>query len=95
MATWGELSKFTWGDLRAAHYTWDELNRMSYDELMQIAQTRLEHFLPKTESESKLKTFLSSLLLKITEDVAASAIKSVDWLDVLRKVVDFIQDYFD
>lgn len=94
MATWGEVSKFKHGELEKMHLTWGDLQQMSFDELMKLAQLRLDQFQPKTEKEHILKSTFQMLLVKIASEIALSIAKEVDWLDVLRGIVQFFSDNF-
>lgn len=68
MATYGDLSKFTNAELSQMHLTHKDLENLSFDELLQLAQIRLERFQPQTQSEGFFKSVLSAAVAQITAD---------------------------
>lgn len=68
MATYGDLSKFTNAELSQMHLTYKDLENLSFDELLQLAQIRLERFQPQTQSEGFFKSVLSAVVAQITAD---------------------------
>lgn len=65
MATYGDLSKFTNAELSQMHLTHKDLENLSFDELLQLAQIRLERFQPQTQSEGFLSLFFQPRSLKL------------------------------
>lgn len=65
MATYGDLSKFTNAELSQMHLTHKDLENFSFDELLRLAQIRLERFQPQTQSEGFLSLFLQPWSLKL------------------------------
>lgn len=91
MATWGEMRKFTHGELK--QFTYDQLNRLTIDELIAIANSRIEAI---SKKDSELAAKLGGILKTITLNVASSAIydaaQEIDWLDILKQFVLFVQN---
>ncbi len=92
MATYGDLSKFTHKELAGMNLTYKDLENLSFDELLQFAQIRLERFQPQTQSESFFKTVLSAVVAQITADVLEKALNPDNWLPVLRQIAKFFCD---
>lgn len=46
MATWGELSNFTWDELADMELTWGEIESLSFEQLLE----RAERYLPRFKS---------------------------------------------
>ena len=92
MATYGELSKFTHTELSQMHLEHEDLENFSFDELLKLAQLRLKKFQTKTPKDHYLKSIFSAVLVKATSDVLADSIKSVDWLPILRQIVEFFSN---
>lgn len=89
MATWGELSKFKWNETEKMNLTWEDIHKMSFDQLMELAQMRLDQFQPQNSKEELLKSTFQTLLVKIASQVMLDIAKEIDWLDVLRSIVHF------
>lgn len=93
MATWSDASKFTWEELQQMRLTWDDLQKMSLDQLLQVAQLRLKQFSPQTPKEHKLKKMCCQTIEKIIVAVAADTICQIEWSDVIRGIIDLINEY--
>ena len=50
MATWGDISGYTWGELLDSKLTWGEIESLSPEHLLQIVQAKLERFQAQNES---------------------------------------------
>lgn len=44
MATYGELKNFTYGELKQMQLTYGDLNRLSIDELIEVAKKKIDRF---------------------------------------------------
>ena len=65
VATYGDLSKFTSAELLQMRLTHKDPENLSFNELLRLAQIRLERFQPKTQSEGFLSLFLQPWSLKL------------------------------
>ena len=74
MATYGDLSKFTNAELSQMHLTHKDLENLSFDELLQLAQIRLKRFQPQTQSEGFFKSVLSAAVAQIAADALENAL---------------------
>lgn len=75
--------------------TYDDLNALSLEELVVIAQEKLDRFKAAVPAESKEKTsslirVLESIMLAVTANLATDAIKSVEWKQLLINVINFL-----
>ena len=50
MATWGDISGYTWGELLDSKLTWGEIESLSPEHLLQIVQAKLKRFQAQNES---------------------------------------------
>ena len=68
------------------------LENLSFDELLRLAQIRLERFRPKTQSEEVFKSILAAVVAQITADALEKALNPDNWLPVLRLIAKFLCD---
>lgn len=92
MATYGDLSKFTNAELSQMRLTHKDLENLSFDELLRLAQIRLERFQPKTQSEGVFKSILAAVVAQITASALEKALNPDNWLPVLRQIAEFFCD---
>lgn len=92
MATYGDLSKFTNAELSQMCLTHKDLENLSFDELLRLAQIRLERFQPQTQSEGFFKSVLAAVVAQITADALEKALNPDNWLPVLRQIAKFFCD---
>lgn len=95
MATWKDLSNFTWKEVQKMELTYAELNALPLEKLVVIAQEKLDRFKAAVPAESKEKTaplirVLESIMLAVTANLATDAIKSVEWKQLLINVINFL-----
>lgn len=95
MATWKDLSNFTWDEPAKMGLTYDDLNALSLEELVVIAQEKLDRFKVAVPAKPNKKTsllicVLESMVVAITANLATDAIKSVEWKQLLINVINFL-----
>lgn len=94
MATWEDISKFRCDDLASLNLTWDDLNQLSFEQLLTLAEIRVKKIHPKTEKDTAIKELLLSVIAQISASLALDAIKSVNWSNVLKSIIQFVQNNF-
>ncbi len=92
MATHEELSKFRHSEIASLNLTHKDLNQLSFEQLLSLAEIRVKGIQPKTEKDSDLKTLLLSILAQISASVIAHSITSGDWIETLKSIVRFCQN---
>ncbi|MEG1152311.1 MAG: hypothetical protein RSD67_05515 [Oscillospiraceae bacterium] len=96
MATYNDLSNFTYDEIEQMELTYSQLSSLSLDELIKIANEKLENVNLTDEKSNKnfalLKPFFSQLLFCLTKDVIHDAIKSVDWSKVLPELIIYLSN---
>ena len=95
MATWKDLSNFTWDEPAKMGLTYDDLNALSLEELVVIAQEKLDRFKAAVPAKPNKKTsllicVLESMVVAITANLATDAIKSAEWKQLLINVINFL-----
>ena len=99
--TFDELEplQLSFGDLSALGITFDELGDMSAEDLLKVAQGALERYKPESMSRSdqttliELKAAVATILLNIVSSAVYDAAKTVDWLSLMRRVINFVTDH--
>lgn len=92
MATYGDLSKFTSAELLQMRLTHKGLENLSFNELLRLAQIRLERFQPQTQSEEVFKSFFAAVVAQIAADALEKALNPDNWLPILRQIAKFFCD---
>ena len=95
MATWKDLSNFTWKEVEKMELTYAELNALPLEKLVVIAQEKLDRFKAAVPAESKEKTaplirVLESIMLAVTANLATDLLKTVEWKQLLINVINFL-----
>lgn len=94
MATWKELSNFTYGEFKEMQLKNRDLKELSLPELLSIAQKKLDRF--KTSPEKA--TFLSPHVISVLEaafagiaaNLATDMIRSVEWKNLLLSAIELL-----
>ena len=95
MATWKDLSNFTWDEAAKMELTYSDLNALSLEELVVIAQEKLDRFKAAVPAKPNKKTsllicVLESMVVAITANLATDAIKSVECNKLLINIINFL-----
>ena len=94
MATYDELSKFTYGELSRMRLTNGDLCNKSLQELLEIAQEKVERFQSFSEEKqgvwSKVSPLLQAIIVGVSANLTTDLIKSVDWKNLLIETLKFL-----
>lgn len=91
MGTWGELSHFRYDELAEMNLTWDDLNHLTLEQLLMLAEAKVKRYRPEEEKGKALKELLLSVVAQISACFLIDAAKAVNWSDVLKQIVQLVQ----
>lgn len=94
MATWKELSNFTYGELKEMQLKNRDLKELSLPELLSIAQKKLDRFKTSPEKTTSLSPHVISVLeaafAGIAANLATDMIRSVEWKNLLLSAIELL-----
>ena len=96
MATWGEVSNFTWGELADMELTWDDLREVSFPELLSIAHKKLDSFksLPPEKQGRMMDVvpLLETILAGVAANLISDMVLSADWKELLMEAIKLLNN---
>ena len=95
MATWEELKQFKYGELQDMQLTYDDLRVKTIDELLSIAQEKLDRFkkLPpeKQGTLSKAVPLMETVIATVFANLLTDAVRAVDWKELILQIIELLQ----
>jgi len=92
--TYGELSNFTWGELREMRLTFGDLEKLDYADLLSLAQKKLERFKQSPQEKQALwepaMPMVEAIIAGTASNLLSDAIQNIDWKSLLIHVVNFL-----
>ena len=99
MATWKDLSNFTYGELREMQLTYQDLRELSMPELLNIAQKKLERFKDSKMQDSPVSSHIISVLeaafAGVAANLATDMVRSVEWKRLLLSSIELLNQLMD
>lgn len=95
MATWEELSQFKWGELQEMQLTYNDLRAKPIEELLSIAQKKLDRFkkLPSEKQGALLKAvpLMETIIATVSANLLTDAVRTVDWKELILQIIELLQ----
>lgn len=99
MATWKDLSNFTYGELREMQLTYQDLRELSMPELLNIAQKKLERFKISKRQDTPVSLHIISVLeaafAGVAANLATDMVRSVEWKQLLLSSIELLNQLMD
>ena len=97
MATWGDISGYTWGELFDSELTWGELESLSPEHLLQIVQSKRKRFQAQNESSvpnRELTEQEKEYISKIVDEAQRNSIPIKSDSTAINRVTDELLSLF-